>query len=104
MSPNEAQQQDTMPFAEEDWDERPVDLTDPDNPEWTEEDFARSRPATDLPVEILAAFPNTPDPRRNKVPISIRLSAYVIEHFKREGEDWEARIDATLREVIAGKR
>jgi hypothetical protein len=39
------------------------DLTDPDNPEWTEETFARAVPVDDLPphlqAAILAALPRT---------------------------------------------
>lgn len=39
------------------------DLTDPDNPEWTEEDFARAVRVEDLPeperLMILRAFPKT---------------------------------------------
>jgi hypothetical protein len=35
----------------------PVDLDDPDNPEWTEEDFRRARPASEvLPREIVEAL------------------------------------------------
>lgn len=37
---------------------KPV-VFDDDNPEWTEEDFARARPASELPSEMLAAFPKT---------------------------------------------
>ena len=35
------------------------DMTDPDNPEWTDEDFARARPIEEvLPPKVLAsAFP-----------------------------------------------
>lgn len=32
---------------------------DKDNPEWTAEDFARARPASELPGDLLTAFPNT---------------------------------------------
>ncbi|MDR2173864.1 MAG: BrnA antitoxin family protein [Burkholderiales bacterium] len=33
--------------------------------------------------------------------INIRLSHEVIEHFKSEGEGWQTRIDAALRQFIA---
>jgi hypothetical protein len=37
------------------------DLDDPDNPEWTAEDFARARPASEvLPPEVIAAFGKAP--------------------------------------------
>jgi hypothetical protein len=32
---------------------------DDDNPEWTEEMFARAMPPEELPLEVLAAFPRT---------------------------------------------
>ena len=32
---------------------------DPDNPEWTEADFARAKPASELPPDIKAAFDKT---------------------------------------------
>lgn len=34
-------------------------LTDEDNPEWTEEDFARARPASELPPEVCKPFTRT---------------------------------------------
>ena len=77
------------------------------NPEWTKEDFARSkRPEEVLPPEVLAAFPNI---RRRgaqhaptKVAVSIRLSRDVLEHFKAKGPNWQTRIDEALRKVIGG--
>lgn len=30
-----------------------------DNPEWTADDFAKAKPAADLPPHIRAAFPRT---------------------------------------------
>ena len=38
---------------------RPVDLTDPDNPEWTPADFARGIGPKGLSDAELAAFPRT---------------------------------------------
>ena len=32
---------------------------DPDNPEWTEADFARALPLSKMPAHIIAAFPRT---------------------------------------------
>lgn len=72
---------------------------DKENPEWTEEDFKRAHPASELPPEILAAFPRTRGPQKTpkKVPVSLRLSPDVIEHFKAGGPGWQRRIDETLR-------
>lgn len=76
-------------------------VTDPDNPEWTAADFARARPASDLPDHIQAAFPRTRGPQKasTKVPVSIRLSPEVIAHFKAGGPGWQSRIDEALRKL-----
>jgi uncharacterized protein (DUF4415 family) len=76
-------------------------VLDGDNPEWTEEDFARARPASELPPHILAAFPKTRGAGKapKKVPVSIRLSPEVVEHFKAGGPGWQSRIDEALRKV-----
>lgn len=78
---------------------------DKDNPEWTEEDFKRARPASELPPEILTAFPRTRGPQKapKKVPVSLRLSPDVIEHFKAGGPGWQSRIDDTLRKFAGLK-
>lgn len=79
---------------------------DEDNPEWTREDFARARPASELPPEILAAFPKTRGAQQapRKVAVSIRLSQDVIDFYKSGGPGWQTRIDETLKKAIGGKR
>lgn len=74
---------------------------DHDNPEWTEEDFRKARPASQLPPEILKAFPRTRGPQiaPKKIPVSIRLSPEVIEHFKSTGPGWQSRIDEVLKKA-----
>lgn len=37
-----------LPFTPPPAGQRPADLRDPDNPEWTEADFARARPAREV--------------------------------------------------------
>ncbi|HTN60114.1 MAG TPA: BrnA antitoxin family protein [Devosia sp.] len=75
---------------------------DEDNPEWTEEDFKRARPAHEiLPPEILAAFPRTRGPQKSdkKIPVSIRLSPQVVDYFKSQGPGWQSRIDEVLKKA-----
>lgn len=75
---------------------------DDDNPEWTEADFARARPPEEvLPPEILAQFKATRGVQKEptKIPVSIRLSADVVQHFKDGGPGWQGRIDDALRKV-----
>ena len=77
------------------------DLSDPDNPEWTEADFRRARPP-----EILAAFPRTvarlrgPQRAPTKKQVTLRLDREVLSHFQSEGPGWQSRINAALRRVI----
>jgi uncharacterized protein (DUF4415 family) len=75
---------------------------DDDNPEWTEEDFAKARPPEEvLPPELLAQFKKTRGPQKipTKIPVSLRLSADVLNHFKGSGPGWQSRIDDALRKV-----
>lgn len=77
---------------------------DPDNPEWTEADFAAAKGPEALPPRLLAAFPNTTPrggrPRgSDKQLVSIRLDKDVVEKFKATGPGWQTRINAALRRV-----
>ena len=79
---------------------------DQDNPEWTEADFARAkRPKDALSPEVQSVFRRTRGPQRapKKVPVSIRLSSEVLEHFKAGGPGWQGRIDDTLKKAL-GRR
>ena len=78
------------------------DLTDPDNPEWTRDDFARARPASELPAAIRAQFPRTRGPQQapTKVQVAVRLSRDVVERLKADGPGWHRRLDDTLRKAL----
>ena len=81
---------------------------DDENPEWTEDDFRRAVPVDEAPPElraqILAAFPRTklrgPQKAPTKVPVSLRLSREVVDHFKATGSGWQSRIDEALKDAI----
>ena len=74
---------------------------DDDNPEWTEEDFARARPAQEvLPPEVIAAFGKGRVGRpagSEKAQVSLRLDRDVIARFKADGPGWQTRMNAALR-------
>ena len=81
--------------------------SDPDNPEWTEEDFAKARPFAE-------AFPALADRMRRagrpkatnpKVAVSIRLDRDVIDAFKKGGPGWQSRMNDALRDAahLSGK-
>lgn len=77
-----------------------------ENPEWTEKDFARAvyfDPPIRLgdidPAEFEKLMRRGPQKTPTKVPVSIRLSQDVLNHFKSQGPGWQSRIDDALRKV-----
>jgi len=81
---------------------------DPDNPEWTDADFARSRPASEMLPEIFGAQvaarmlkPRGRPPLENpKISTTIRIDADVVGAFKATGPGWQPRMNAILREAV----
>jgi uncharacterized protein (DUF4415 family) len=73
-----------------------------DNPDWTEEDFARARPASEVHGGALAAQlvrgrgrPAKAEGERKEA-VSIRLSPEVLSHFRATGPGWQSRIEEVL--------
>ena len=95
------------PYSQADWD------AVSDSPEWTEEDFARARPAREvLPPEFFVELEKARAERRGRGPqkaptkklVSLRLSRDVIDYFKAGGPGWQTRIDEALARVVARAR
>lgn len=61
---------------------------DPDNPLWTEADFAR------------AYRGRGPQKAPTKQQTTLRLDRDIIAHFKAGGKGWQTRINDTLRKAI----
>lgn len=86
------------------------ELIDDDNPEWTADDFANARPASEvLPnlfgAEIAAEFlqpKKTGRPRSDtpKIFTGIRLDADVLEAFRATGRGWQTRMNNALKEWL----
>jgi uncharacterized protein (DUF4415 family) len=76
-----------------------------DSPELTEADFAKMRPARDAAPELveMQRRRGRPPVAEPKVPVNIRLSADVVDHFKAQGPGWQTRIDEALRDFIAAR-
>jgi uncharacterized protein (DUF4415 family) len=87
-------------YTQEDWDEVS------DNPPWTEEDFKRARPMEEIFPELAESFRRFRGLQKaeTKVPVSIRLSRDVVDHFKAGGPGWQTRIDEALSKVVAKAR
>ena len=77
-----------------------------DNPDWTKKDFAKARPASEaLPPELYRSLTRGRGPAKQptKTPVSIRLSARVLDHYRSQGVGWQTRLNADL-EFLIGKR
>jgi uncharacterized protein (DUF4415 family) len=72
-----------------------------DNPEWTVEDFASARPASQvLPTSAVGALRRPGRPigavSSSRKQVTLRLPLSVIEHFKAAGPGWQTRAVAVL--------
>ena len=71
-----------------------------ENPEWTAEDFAKSRPASEMPDGMLAQFKNgrgRPKLAFPKEGVKIRLDAEVVSALRASGKGWQTAINDLLR-------
>jgi len=89
---------------------RPV-VFDEDNPEWTEEDFARAKRGDEIPAHIRAAFgkgkaarpvgrpvgSTKPNAKRS---ITLRLDPDVVERWRATGPGWQSRMNEALRAAL----
>ena len=80
---------------------------DADNPEWTHEDMARARPASEVlsgligakaTEELLRRGKGRPRKEDRKVNQTIRLDPDVLEAFRNEGKGWQSLINQVLRQ------
>lgn len=77
-----------------------------DIPEWTAEDFARSRPISDFP-ELRDMFERTrgqrgPQKSPTKERVGLRLDPEVLAHFRATGPGWQGRINEVLARHVKG--
>lgn len=80
------------------------EMIDDENPEWTEADFRRARPAADILPESLQAKLGLrrrgPQKDPTKERITIRMSSSVLEKFRATGPGWQSRIDTALQDWL----
>lgn len=85
------------------------ELVDDENPEWTEADFARARPAAEVLREQFGAeaVAHLLKPKRGRPPklvtkraVNIRLSPEVLAHFRATGPGWQTRVDEVLKKHV----
>jgi len=75
-----------------------------ENPEWTEETTARSRPASKmLPPHVAASLVKRPGGRpagSNKESVTLRLDKDVLDRFRADGPGWQTRINEAVRKAV----
>ena len=74
------------------------EMTDTENPEWTDEMFARARRGS---AARRVGRPKSESPKQST---TLRLDPDVIAYFKRGGQGWQTRLNEALREYIAEHR
>jgi uncharacterized protein (DUF4415 family) len=85
---------------------KPPPVTFDENPEWTEADFARARPASEIHGKALAASLVRPRGRPalaesdRKAKVNIRLSPDVVAALRATGAGWQTRVDQVLRKAF----
>ncbi|PZM11897.1 BrnA antitoxin family protein [Rhizobium tubonense] len=75
---------------------------DPENPEWTEEDFKNAKPFAEVFPEFAESIRRArgrPVVEARKRQISLRLDPDVIDAFKATGKGWQGRINEALRKA-----
>jgi uncharacterized protein (DUF4415 family) len=80
---------------------------DPDNPEWTAEDFKRARPFAEVFPDLAASRrARGPQKEPTKVAVSLRLTREVVERFQAGGPGWQTRMDEVLKKAtgLSGRR
>ncbi len=77
---------------------------DPDAPEWTDEDWARARPASAVVPHIVAEYQRTRGKQKAPVKekVTLRLDADILAHFRRDGKGWQTRLNDVLRKAVMG--
>lgn len=74
-----------------------VDIDDPENPEMTQEDFARGKPFREVFPEIYAQWVA-------QQAVSLTLSPATIAAFAQDGDDWKERMVEALDEAARKKQ
>jgi uncharacterized protein (DUF4415 family) len=73
---------------------------DPDNPEWTEEEFTRARPLAEVFPELMESINRARGRPKLEAPkklVTLRLDQDVVDKFRATGKGWQSRINEALR-------
>ncbi|GHT58708.1 hypothetical protein FACS18945_4760 [Bacteroidia bacterium] len=71
-----------------------IDLTDPDNPEWTDEELARAI----RPGKPFAEFAKKEEPK--PVILSLKLTPNVLSAYRKMGRNWKTRLKTNVEQYL----
>ena len=75
---------------------------DPDNPEWTSEDFARARQWMKDNPEMIQTLRNRSFKWPAKEWANIPIDHDILDYFRAAGSGWHKRLNDTLRKAVFG--
>ncbi|MBN9534659.1 MAG: BrnA antitoxin family protein [Alphaproteobacteria bacterium] len=78
----------------------------PENPEWTERDFAEAKRVWEIPelAHLSKRKPGERGPQKapTKQQVTLRLDRDVVERFRATGPGWQGRINDALKKAKVG--
>lgn len=76
---------------------------DIENPEWTDEMFARAKKAAEITElqSVLKASRGRPKAEVTKSAVTIRYDQQVLDYFKATGKGWQTRMNEVLKEYVS---
>lgn len=77
---------------------------DSEMPELNEERLKSLRPMSELLAAKGLRKPGRPPIEQPKVPVTIRLDAKVVAHFKASGIGWQTRLNQALVDLVDAER
>jgi uncharacterized protein (DUF4415 family) len=75
---------------------------DPENPEWTDENFKNARPFPEVFPELMESLNRARGRPRLETPkklVTLRLDQDVVDKFRATGKGWQSRINEALRQA-----
>ena len=84
-------------------------LVDDENPEWTDDDFAKAKPASEvlpklfgaaMAEEMLRPKRGRPLSAHPKAHVNLRLDTEVVTAFRATGRGWQTRLNAALKDWL----
>ncbi|SDU88119.1 BrnA antitoxin family protein [Pseudomonas mucidolens] len=85
------------------------EMVDTANPEWSDKDFAKAKPASDVLAglfgkaqakEMLKPKRGRPKSVATKEHVNVRFDAEILERFRASGPGWQTRMNAALADWL----